>query len=705
MRREYLLVLMSLLAMLGLALGPALHGKPEDAGDRAMKAVAAQVPAASKDTGTQPPAQETLLTRLTGISIQTAASGGGTTIEVKTSHFTDYRVLHLEDPNRLVLDLEGARNGTDRWSYSSHSPLLARVRIGRFSPEYGGVIRIVADLQGNPAYTVNRQPSGFSIKLTPNGRGAWGAAANPVKAEARPQEPSFSGKPLGGREVTEASPHRSGEKRKEKALPHTQETATLGPVPTLPGTPEMPPDAEKPPAPEPAAKPASHQRTDLPDAVHAAKAAKVVAMARDTDLSRPVVPITQTTEISNGPQYTGKRISLNLKDVDLKDFFRLIHEVSGLNIIVDPDVSGTVTIVLDDVPWDQALSLVLNNNGLGDRLEGNVLRIARMSTLAREAEEAKKLSDAKEESAPLVTVFRPLDYAKAATLAALLKTWVGGGALSSRGNVLVDNRSNTLIISDIASHIPRIESVIKKLDTKAQQISIQARIIRATSDFARNLSTALSFAQRNGSGSVVTGGATGNPVSGEPLSPPSVTTASAAGFGVFVLSNLGRNYAINAAIAAAETHDQAKTISQPSIVTQNNVEGTVIQGTQIPIQTTINNTISVQYVQASLQLKVTPQVTQDGNVFLTIDIENSTPGPALTLAGPTINTQSATTQVLVPNGGTVVFGGVTVHTKSDSSTGVPLLDNIPVLGNLFKSTTKQQNDQELLFFVTPKILI
>ena len=642
---------------------------------------------------------------VTGVSIQTADTGGVTTIEVETSDPTDYRVLHLENPNRLVLDLEGARNGTDRWRYSSHSPLLARVRIGRFSPEYGGVIRIVADLQGNPAYTVNRQPAGFLIKLTPNGPEAQGAAANPVKAEARPQEPPSSGKTSAGREVAEAVPHRSAEKKEVKALPQTQETATLGRAPTLPRTPEMPPGAEKPPAPEPAAKPASHQRTDLPDAVHAAKAARVVAMAKDADLSHPMLPVAQTTEISNGPRYTGKRISLNLKDVDLKDFFRLIHEVSGLNIIVDGDVSGTVTIVLDDVPWDQALALVLNNNGLGDRLEGNVLRIAKVSTLTREEEEVKKLSNAKDDSAPLVTVFRPLNYAKAATLAALLKTWVGGGALSSRGNVLVDDRSNTLIISDIASHIPRIESVIKKLDTKAQQISIQARIIRATSDFARNLSTALSFAQRNGSGSIVTGGATGNGVSGEPLAPPSVTTSSAAGFGVFVLSNLGRNYAINAAISAAETHDKAKTISQPSIVTQNNVEGTVIQGTQVPIQTTINNTISVQYVQASLQLKVTPQVTQDGNVFLTIDIENSTPGPALTLAGPTINTQSATTQVLVPNGGTVVFGGVTVHTKSDSSTGVPLLEDIPVLGNLFKSSNKQQNDQELLFFVTPKILI
>lgn len=705
MRRDYLWVVVSILAMLGLALGPTLHGKTEGSGNRAIKVASAQVPAATEETGTKPRAQEPLLTRLTGISIQAATEGGGTTIEVETSSSTDYRVLHLDHPNRLVLDLEGARNGTKRWRYSSHSPLLARVRIGRFSPADGGIIRIVADLQGDPSYSVHRQPAGFRIELTPKDVGAHGKAPHPAEAATRPPMPVAPGKPAAGREVAKTAPYPSVEKKKEQALPHARETAPLRHTPILPVAPDTTPATKDLPAPGPNAKPASQKKkAEFPDAVHAAKAAKVVATAKDKDLNRVAVPVTQTTEISNGPQYTGKRISLNLKDVDLKDFFRLIHEVSGLNIIVDPDVSGTVTIVLDDVPWDQALALVLNNNGLGDRLEGNVLRIARMSTLTREEEEAKKLSVAKEESAPLVTVFRRLNYAKASTVAALLKSWVGGGALSSRGNVLVDERSNTLIISDITSHIPRIKSVISKLDRKAQQVSIQARIIRATSDFARNLSTALSFAQRNGSGSVVTGGATGNPVSGEPLAPPSVTTSPATGFGVFVLSNLGRNYAINSAIAAAETHDKAKTISQPSIVTQNNVEGTVIQGTQIPIQTTINNTISVQYVQASLQLKVTPQVTQDGNVFLTIAVENSTPGPALTLAGPTINTQSATTQVLVPNGGTVIFGGVTVHTKSNSATGVPLLDGIPVLGHLFKSTTTQKNDQELLFFVTPKIL-
>ena len=695
MKRDYLIALMGTLAMVGLALGP--MARP------ARSAAAAQALTAQNRPPSKP--QHHLLTRLTGILIQTAASGRGTIIQVETTKAAEYRVLHLDNPNRVVLDLEGARNGTNRWRYSSDSPLLAQVRIGRFSPEYGGIIRIVADLKGDPFYSVDRQPAGFRIELTPRTEGAMGEASHPVDPPTQSQHPVSSRKPAAVPVVGRLT-QRSPDNVTGKASPQTQQPPALDSVPTPTVAPDTDSAAKDQLASGPNAVPTAHNRPALPDATNAPKAATTSAAftAEDAELSRVVVPIGQTAETFSGPRYTGKHISLNLKEVDLKDFFRLIHEVSGLNVIVDSDVSGTVTLVLDDVPWDQALDVVLSNNGLGDRLEGNVLRIAKMSTLAREEEEAKKLSLAREDAAPLVTVYRQLSYAKAVTIAALLKTWVGGGALSSRGNVLVDERSNTLIISDIASHIPKIESVINKLDKKAQQVSIQARIIRATSDFARNLSTALSFAQRNSSGSVVTAGATGNPVSGEPLTPPTVTTSPATGFGVFVLSNLGRNYAINAAIAAAETHDQAKTISQPSIVTQNNVEGTVIQGAQIPIQTTINNTISVQYVQASLQLKVTPQVTQDGNVFLTIDVENSSPGPALTLAGPTINTQSATTQVLVPNGGTVVFGGVTVHTKSNSSTGVPLLESIPALGHLFKSSTRQSNDQELLFFVTPKIL-
>ena len=698
MKRKYVLTLAIAVVVLGLGWGAILHGNSKAASPLAKAAAGVHPPDVKSPV---PALEEPPLTRLMGISIRAAEEGRGTTIEVAISHPVAYRVLRLENPSRLVLDLEGARNGTKRWEYTSGLPLLARVRVGRFSPEHGGTLRVVADLEGDPAYRIDLQPTGFRIELVPQGVNGQPEASSENVDGSESGSPAADEKPAARKPVAEAASEAAAGRVDQRPAAPQPVTVALRHDPVPPATSKQP-AAGNPSIPVGRPKPLVNQ--EFPEAALAAQAAQVVNPAPETAPGSVAAPEVSSPDIEKGARYTGKRISLNLKSVDLKDFFRLIHEVSGLNIIVDPDVSGSVTAVLDDVPWDQALALVLNNNGLGDRLEGNVLRIAKTSTLMRDQQEDQKLRIASEDSAPLVTVFRPVNYAKAATIAALLKTWVGGGALSRRGNVLVDERTNTLIISDIASSIPTIESVVSRLDQKAQQISIEARIIRVTSDFARNLSTALSFAQRNGSGSLVMGGATGSPVSGAPLSPPTVTTASATGFGVFVLSNLGANYAINSAIAAAETRSEAKTISRPSIVTQNNMEGTVIQGTQIPIQTTINNTISVQYVQASLELKVTPQVTEDGHVFLTIAVTNASPGPALTFAGPTINTQSATTQVLVPNGGTVVFGGVTVHTKSNSSSGVPLLQDIPVLGHLFKSTTDQTNDQELLFFVTPKIL-
>ncbi len=648
MKLKPILALITVMAALAMTGGIALPNKlpaPDTSGPGAKGSKAGD-----KEDTVRPAAPSAGgVASLTGISIQPAPDGKGTSIAVSTTQPTRYRYFYLAHPRRVVLDLEGARNATDRWRYSTDLPFLARVRLGRFSPKYGGVIRVVADLEGNPVCTVRKDGTGFRINLEPRVRkpdaGLDYPAAEDLETAPEGSARSASGQREAARQVSELE-NTSRARTAEKPIPRSRKSWRDNFSARI----------RVPAPPEKTATTAMQRVTvSLRPEHEASQAAKVMA---GNATAHAIGLGVQTASLRQSPdekgKYTGKRISLNLKDVDLKDFFRLIHEISGLNVIVDSDVSGSVTMVLDDVPWDQALDIVLKNNGLGERLEGTVLRIAKISTLVAEQQEVRKLATVKEEAAPLMTVFRPINYAKAATIAGLLKTWVGGGALSSRGSVLVDQRTNTLIISDIGSRIPAIESVINKLDKKAQQVSIQARIIMASSDFARNLSTALSFAQKNASGSLTTAGATGSQVTGQPLSPPTVITSPATGFGVFVLSNLGANYAINAAIAAAETRDQAKTISRPSIVTQNNIEGTVVQGTQIPIQTTINNTISIQYVQASLQLQVTPQVTDDGHVFLTINIQNSSPGPALTLAGPTINTQSATTQVLVPerrNGG------------------------------------------------------
>jgi type IV pilus assembly protein PilQ len=444
-----------------------------------------------------------------------------------------------------------------------------------------------------------------------------------------------------------------------------------------------------------------------PEALRANHAASVLSTSRDEAGQGPM----PAGPSSDGKSvYTGEPISLNLKDVDLKDFFRLIHEISGLNIILDPNVTGSVTLVLDSVPWDQALDIVMKNNRLGKVLEGNVLRIAKIETLTAEQDSQTKLAAARMDAAPLVTVFRPINYAKAQDISTLLKSWAGGGALSRRGTVLVDVRGNTLIISDVASQIPIIENVVSKIDKKAKQVSIEARVVLATADFTRTLSSSLLGGFKNNS--TVTSGVQGSnssitipvPTSSQPFPVTTVTNATASGFGVASVVNVGANYFINAAISAAEERDQAKTLSRPSIVTQNNVQGMVMQGVQVPIQTSINNTISVQYENATLQLTVTPQVTDDNNIFLIIMVNNASVGAVVSGAGPSINTQQATTQVLVPDGGTVVFGGITVTSRSKSATYIPLLGNIPVLGHLFKTSNNTDSDQELLFFVTPKIL-
>ncbi len=454
--------------------------------------------------------------------------------------------------------------------------------------------------------------------------------------------------------------------------------------------------------------------------------------------------------VSTESKYTGERISLNLKDVDLKDFFRLIHQISGLNIVIDSNVTGTVTVALDNVPWDQALDVVLMNNGLDKTLEGNVLRVARLETLSAQAESRAKLVLAQAASAQLVTVVRYLNFASAADVnlnssssssgggqlqggvsgltlipgvATILRT-MAPSILTRRGSVVADPRNNAVVVSDVPSQIPVIEAVIDKLDHKARQVSIEARIVLTTSDVVHQLQGSLMNFLRNPSGSLSGGGVVSNGASAQGTPPasqsgaptsnfpsslgtilPTITQTAPAGFGAYAISSQSGKYLISAAIAAAETDNKAKTISAPTIVTQNNIPGSVLQGTQIPVQTTVNNTVTTIYINATLTLLVTPQVTDDGHIFLNILVQNNSPGPVLSgTSSPEINTQSATTQVLVPDGGVVVFGGIKVTSNTKSLTQIPGLGSIPVLGNFFKSKDREEQKDELLFVVTPKIL-
>ena len=426
------------------------------------------------------------------------------------------------------------------------------------------------------------------------------------------------------------------------------------------------------------------------------------------------------TPANSGPKYTGEPISVNLKDVDLKDFFRLIHEISGLNVVLDPNVHGTLTIVLDDVPWDQALDIVLKNNDLARELEGNVLRIATVDTLKKEADARRAQQESEALAVEKVTVTRFLSYAHSKDVVPTVKKF-----LSQRGDVISDDRTNAVIISDIPSVIPQLDRLLTQLDRKTQEVEIEARVVAATRSFARDIGTQFGFGWGNGHSAV--GGASSvgtSPTTINGLSPSWITTGGAStttGAQIPLFSNLpvtsptsgltfvnaSNNVRIDAVLTMAESRGLLKILSRPRVVTQNNIQALVRQGVRVPIvtQAQLGGPPTVTYVDAFLRLTVVPQITSEGTIFLNVDVENTTPDFGRTVQGnPTLITQQATTQVLVTDGGTVVIGGVIQTNNSMNVAQVPVLGNIPALGNLFKRRTVTTSNQELIFFITPRII-
>lgn len=468
-------------------------------------------------------------------------------------------------------------------------------------------------------------------------------------------------------------------------------------------------------APAPKSRPAAlTPPTQPPPAVTTAPVPSPIQSQASTPGSSQVI---SQVVAAQAPRYTGEPISLELKDADIKDFFRLIGEISGLNIVLDPDVKGALTIFLNDVPWDQALDVVLKNNSLGKQLEGNVLRIASNATLEAEETQRKRLADARVLAAELQTETRVLSYAKAADLSAVLKK-----ILSPRGDIIVDARTNSMIISDIPGKFPAIDALIKQLDKKIKQVEIEARVIAATRDFLRDIGVQIGMIVGNNAENKLSGAIPGNPFTRSP--PPSVTIqpgqsggapdalplisnlgANAATSGLAFFGGFNNNFILDTIITAAERRGSAKLISKPKIITQDNIQGFVQQGVKIPVQTTINNTVSVQFFDFALKLEVTPQITEEGTIMLNVKIENSTPDFSRQVLGvPTVNTQETRTTVLVNSGGTVVVGGVLIDNEQVNIRQVPGIGSIPVIGNLFKNRSVNKQTQELIFFLSPKIL-
>jgi type IV pilus assembly protein PilQ len=407
-------------------------------------------------------------------------------------------------------------------------------------------------------------------------------------------------------------------------------------------------------------------------------------------------------------EYVGETISLSLKDGDIKDVLRSFAKISGLNVVVQPGVRGTVTVELESVPWDQALDQILKINNLGYELDGNIMRIAPRNVLEVEAKEQQALAQAQSLSIPLRTVIKRISYSKANDLARVLSTGGGrsSGIMSQRGSVTVDQRTNTLIIKELPSYIDTVIAVIETLDIPEPQVMIEARIVETTKRFSRTLGITWGF---QGIADAAHGNTTGLqfPNNGSVEGSVNVLTGGNNGLLQMSLGNILNTFNLDATLQAAESDGLINILSAPKIATLNNEAASIQSGLQIPIQTVANNTVTVQYVNATLRLDVTPHVTAEGTVLMDVNVQKREPQIAFAIAGATnapISTKEAQTRVIVRDGGTTVIGGIYKVSTDQGQDRVPGLANIPVLGHLFKNRRREDSNEELLIFITPRVI-
>ncbi len=452
-----------------------------------------------------------------------------------------------------------------------------------------------------------------------------------------------------------------------------------------------------------------------------------LAYQSDNQYTVEVKPSTKRTAgAEEKKEYTGERLTLNFQDIDVRSVLQLLADTSGQNIVVSDSVSGNLTLRLQNVPWDQALDIVLRTKGLDKRRQDNVIIIGPTEELA--TREKAELAAHKEvqELSPTHTEFMQVNYAKVSDLAKLIKTTnAKDSMLSPRGSLSVDERTNTLLVQDTSDKLADIRRLVQTLDVPVKQVLIEARIVIVSDTFERDLGArfGVSTAQQNGPGGLlaVTGNGIGaNAIQGTGLGGASLTgttldnryqvnTPAANTNGSIGISLLGGSYLVDLELSAAQNEGKSETISSPRVITANQKQATISQGVEIPFQESASSgATTTQFKDAVLKLKVTPLITPDNRVILDLDVSDDAIGQQVTSATggsvPSIDTRQIITQVLVNDGQTVVLGGILETKKSDQANKVPFLGDIPFLGALFRSTQDISNKTELLIFITPKIL-
>lgn len=625
-----------------------------------------------------------------------------------------YDIFELSNPNRIVIDLKsvsiaaGVRNVVQ-----SSNEMLSRVRVAQYqtSPK---IARAVIDLNSKVPYTVTLKGSELLIHIGENTvADNESDAINEVSPEA--ELTTFAPEPAAQEPASEPAAIESTPVELAPATPAQIEPVQIAAK-------DLPPSAKNTPQPVEAAPQSNEQFfTFKPDTSLFAQEGGSTGTTGTTTPEGAggygVGSFGDKTLRSGEKQYTGEPFSFDFKDIDIKDLFRFIADISGLNVILDPAVKGSVTLKLTEVPWDQALDLITKNQGLGYTIEGNVIRIAPIQKIA---DEERKRADAERQqmlSAPLVTKIKPLSYAKASEVDRVIKR-----LLTPKGTSIIDPRTNTLIITDINTNIDAIINLIDTLDSRTAQVLIEARIVETNKNFSQAFgiqwgfrgivdpafgnNTTLQFPNNVLLDGTNLSGGIPNPLGGYAVNLPSDQAPNSA-IGLS-LGNILDTFRLDLALMALESSGNARILSSPKVATQNNARAEILQGSQIPYQTIANNTITTTFVNAALRMSVTPQITSEGTIIMDIEVENNRPDFSRSVGAvggtPPIFIERATTTLLVEDGGTTVIGGIFQATDSYSQGRTPVLHRIPLLGWLFKNTNVTRDNRELLIFITPRIL-
>jgi type IV pilus assembly protein PilQ len=698
-------------------------------------------------------------TRLSSVALK--PHGGSVTIVLAGDGSFAYDTFSLSNPPRYVIDLPGVVNGAGKKSQEVRATALSRVRVSQFRGGPDPVTRVVFDL-AEDGFEPAIAASGTGLAVTFRTALPVAAAPAPAPPPARAPVAVVAAAPSAPKSAPAAGSYEKHETEdpaeavvppapvKTEAPASARAEAPLKPEPVAvkadspapAGKPEPVAVKADPPAPAPkpeptavAAAPASapvpvkveappqivaaspevravkeapkpaprRARTPTPEDRALIEAAETLLnqQQQTSSQSRELQSSFETKTLGAGDrQYTGDPITLNLKDADIKDTLQRFSELTQLNIVLDPDVRGTVTVSLTDIPWDQALELILRINQLGYVIEGNVMRIASTGKLAQEENSRLQFLRAQDQNRPLKTVLQRVSYADAGAIAATAKK-----VMSARGDILVDSRTQTLVIKELPDYLPTVLDLIKNLDIPNLQVMIETRIIEATRTFSQSIGIVWGFSAKadaahgNTTGLVFPNNGSVTGLVNLPSGAPTVLNIAT--------GNVLDTFRLDAAIHAAESRGLVKVVSTPKVQTQTGEQASIQSGFQIPVQTTVNNTTTVLYINATLRLDVTPNITTEGTITMDVTVQKREPAAGINIAGGQnipLTTRDAKTRLMVRDGGTAVIGGIFKLTSNDGQSMIPGLWKIPLIGNLFRNRDIQENSDELMIFITPRIM-